>query len=503
MITLGKVNMEDKKTPDKVNPGSAEPLVQDSQVSGQQEQITPQGQGGATSVFQPSEGQEIEVPIPKVSILHRIPKIFIVLLVILGLLAILAFVVLQFTGNGGIELFGKRGKLTWWGLTDNRLTIQPLIEEYQKENPKVEITYVAQSTKDYRERLTNALARGDGPDIFQFHNSWVPMFANELDSLPSSVMSQTEFADTYYPVISSDLTTKEGIVGIPLGFDAITLYINEDIFAAAGRTHPTKWDEVRQLAKELTSTDMRAIKQSGLALGITDNVDHWQEVLALMMMQEGVSLVTPSGAKAEGVFKFFKVFATEDRVWDGTLPTSTIAFAQGKLAMYFGPSWRVEEINQINPNLRYKTVPLPQLRKEDPAAPDISYATYWVEGVWKRSTNKALAWDFLKFLSTKDSLEKLYQNREKTRVIGRPYPRVDMTEKLIEHPIIGSIVLLAPNARSWYLADATNDGVTGINSKIGQYYQDALESSLGIKKTLEALATGITQTLTLFGIGVR
>ena len=479
----------------------------DSQESGQQasDQKVPAAEP-KTTVFQPPAGEQLRAPLPKRSFL-KVPKFLIPVVVLIVLLLVMIYVLLNLKSNG-MKIFGKKGEIAWWGFWEGS-TVQPLIEEYQTQNPKITINYTVQSTEDYRERLTNALARGTGPDIFRIHNTWVPMFVGELETLPSSVMSASEFSQTFYPVIASDLTTSGGIVGIPLGFDAITLYVNEDIFAAAGKTPPKTWDEVRRLAINLTSKDKEgAIIQSGIALGRTDNVDHWQEILGLMMIQNGVNPAKPSGRLAEDALVFYSLFSSVDKVWNRSLPPSTTAFAKEKVAMYFGPSRRATEINRINPNLRYKTILLPQLRKDDPSEPDISYATYWVESVWRRSASKDIAWDFLQFLSTKESLIKLYENTEKTHLIGEPYPRIDMSDLLLEHPIVGSVIALAPNARSWYLAGHTDDGPTGINSQMSALFKEALgiiSTGRGgtAEKALGALAVGIAKALGQYGITVR
>lgn len=390
-------------------------------------------------------------------------------------------------------------ELTWWGLWEDENIIAPLITEYQTKNPKVKIKYVKQSPRDYRERLTSAFAKGRGPDIFRFHNTWVPMFRNDLATVPASIYNAADFSKIFYPIFSSDLTLGTGIVGIPLEYDALTLYINEDIFNKAGKTPPATWDDLRNLAKELTiKNDQNVITQSGVALGRVENVDHWPEILALMMLQNGVDLSKPTGKQAEDALTFFTIFSSIDGVWDATLPPSTAAFAGGKLAMYFGPSWRSFEISLANPNLKFKTVPLPQLPKDSLTEPDVSYATYWAEGVWSRSSNKSAAWDFLEFLSSKDSLTKLYQNASKVRDFGEPYPRTEMGNLLISHPILGSIIKQAPGAASWYLASRTFDGPTGINSLLARYFEDAVAavgSGKPANKALESVAQGVSQVL--------
>jgi len=301
-------------------------------------------------------------------------------------------------------------EITWWGLWEDESTILPIINDYQTKNPNIKIKYVAQSKEDYRERLTNAIAKGTAPDIFRFHNSWIPMFRSDLDKIPADVYSASDFSSTFYPVAVSDLTNGTSLLGIPLEFDALTLYINEDIFEKSGKQVPSTWNDLRKTARELTIKDERGnIIQSGVALGRTENVDHWPEVLGLMMLQNGADLMRPTGKLAEDALEFYTIFSKIDGVWDATLPSSTVAFSSGKVAMYFGPSWRSFEIRLQNPNLRFKTVAVPQLPKTSANEPDVNYATYWVEGVWSKSKSKQEAWKFLKYLSEKENLQQFYQ----------------------------------------------------------------------------------------------
>lgn len=440
------------------------------------------------------------VPPPK----KRVPKLLIFAGIGLVLVAIILLVIKLTTGSKG----GASGQIIWWGLWDDPAVVTPLITEYQASHPGVKITYVKQSQQDYRERLTNALAKGTGPDIFTIHNSWVPMFKSDLDSLPATVMNPADYVKTFYRTASSDLSSGNSIVGIPLGYDALALYINEDIFNSAGKTPPATWDDLRSVAKALTiKNDKGEITQSGVALGRTENVDHWQEILALMMIQNNVDLGNPTGKNAEGALTYFTHFSSVDGVWDATLPPSTQSFAAGKLAMYIGPSWRYFEIKQANPNLKFKTVPIPQLPKDSPNQPDITYATYWAQGVWAKSPNKAAAWSFLAFLSSQDSLQKMYQNAVSVRGLGEAYPRIDMAPLLKDHPILGSIIREAPGAQSWYLASRTFDGPTGINSQLSNYFGDAVnavtDNKASVTQALATCAQGVAQVLAQYRLTVK
>lgn len=432
------------------------------------------------------------------------PKILIILLVlILGLAAIFFLVTRLMSGGAGTQA----AELTWWGLWEEEATVAPIIADYEAQNPGVTVKYVKQSKEDYRERLASALASGQGPDIFTMHNTWVPMFANSLSPIPSSVMSAQTFAEKYYPVMVSDLTRGSSIVGLPTGYDGLGLFINDEIFTTYGKNPPTTWNQLRDLASEMTIRESGVIKQSGVALGNAKNVDHWPEILALLMIQNGVDLKEPTGDLAEQVVTFYTQFQNTDQVWDETLPSSTLAFAGGKLAMMIAPSWRVHEVKQINPSLNFRVIPVPQLEKLSPDEPDITYASYWVSSVSSRSKSSAQAWSFVNFISSRETLEKLYAQARNIRAFGQPYPLVEMRNLISDDPFVGGIISYAGNARSWYLASRTWDGQTGINSKLNKYFEDAINSltaragaSQQIKGALDTVSLGVNQVLSEYGL---
>lgn len=398
----------------------------------------------------------------------------------------------------------KEVTLVYWGLWESKSVTESIIAEFQKENPHIKIDYSQQYHKDYRERLQSALAQGRGPDTFRFHNTWLPMFKNELASVPPDVFDSTNFEATFYPVVREDLRLGVNYYGIPLMFDCLSLFINDEIFKSAGKSPPKSWDELRKTAIELTVYDSAGkIKTAGVALGETANIDHWSDILALMMLQNGANLENPAactqGAEGEiclgaDALTFYTLFSTTDRVWDKTLPPSTYAFATGKVAMILAPSWRVFNIKEINPGLQFEIVSVPQL-----PGTKISWASYWVEGVSKKSQHQEEAWKFLKFLSKKETMQKLYSEAAKTRLFGEIPSRVDMADLYQSDPYVAPFLEQAPYAQSWYLASRTWDN--GINEKMIKYFEDAVNSVLEGKTTKEALQTcaqGVSQILSQY-----
>ncbi|MDO8452901.1 MAG: extracellular solute-binding protein [bacterium] len=422
----------------------------------------------------------------------------------LGVVLLLGLIIL-----GVQKIFGGKGKnenvtLTYWGLADEASTMAPLIAKFETENPLVKINYIKQSSQDYRERLLNSLSKGSGPDIFRFHNTWVPMFSNHLSTIPPEILDTQAYQKDFYPVASQDLRRGAGLAGIPLEIDGIAMYVNLDIFEAEKKLVPATWDELRRVAGELTQRDKDGqITRAGVALGRTDNVDHWQDILGLMLLQNGADPANPNTTLGQDALAFFTVFSATDRVWDETLPSSTQAFANGKTAIYFGPSWRAGGLKLANPNLRFKVVPMPQLPKSTPTQPNVNYANYWAEGVWSKSKGQTEAWKFLKYLSSQEVLSARYQFMSAAGLNGEPYSRTDMATQIIEDPYLGAYVQQGNSYKSWYMASSTFDGSTGLNSRLSAVYAKAVATALDNRTPEEALtpvAAEVGQILAGYGV---
>ncbi len=442
----------------------------------------------------PPSVKEVKEPIFK----KLIPLVGVIIVIVI-LYLVITKVILPLFNRGGGSGGGsdQEASLTYWGLWESENVMSSLIADFQKANPKIQINYQRQSHKDYRERLQSALAGEEGPDIFRFHNTWLPMLGRSMTPAPKQVAEQLNLQTNFFPVVSQDLVSGGNVYGVPIGFDSLALFYNTNIFNTAGKTPPTTWDDLRRTAMDLTVKDSSGrIQVAGVALGTVGNIDHFSDILGLMMLQNGADLANPTGSLAEDALRFYTIFSTQDKVWDQTLPSSTYAFAIGKVAMIFAPSWRIEEIRNINPNLQFKTYPVPQL-------PDtkVAWATYWAEGVSAKSKNSAAAWKFLQYLSSTEVMAKFYTNASQVRSFGEPYPRVDLASQLASDELMGAFVQQGPYAQSWYMCSRTHDN--GINDKIIKYYEDTINTLLTNSNIAQALSTvsqGVTQVLNQYGI---
>ena len=399
-------------------------------------------------------------------------------------------------GTSGTAATGKAVSLEYWGLWEPTEAIDGVLKDFEAQNSGVTIKYTQQSYRDYRTRLQQAVSSGNGPDIFRFHASWVPMLGQELAQLPSAVMSSNEFAQTFYPVAAEQLQNGGQLVGIPIMYDGLILYYNTDIFETAVVTPPKTWSEVRSLATKLTIKSGDTITRGGVALGNASNVEHFADVIAVLMLQNGADLTKPNSPQTRDALLFYTNFIKTDRVWSDALPSSTVAFARGEVAMMFAPSWRAHEIKALNPDLKFATVPLPQLSDTR-----IGWASYWAEGVSSKSQNKDAAWKFLKYMSSKDVQQKLHAEQSQVRSFGEIYARKDLADQMASNPVASSVVQDAPYAKGFGMSSFTHDA--GLNDQLIQYYRDAVNALLSgtsideVQKTLEQ---GVNQVLKQYGV---
>ncbi|VVA43448.1 Multiple sugar transport system substrate-binding protein [Candidatus Roizmanbacteria bacterium] len=401
----------------------------------------------------------------------------------------------------------KAVNLIYWGLWEDKEVMEPLIAAYQQKYPNVKINYQKMNPQSYREKLVsrsisvgNSQGRIEKPDIFRFHNTWLPEIKDIIAPLPPTVMSGEEFDKTFYPIHKKDLKVGNYYYGLPLEIDGLVLVYNESLFKKAGiSTVPTTWDDITQIVPKLTVKDLSGgLITSGIAMGTASNVDHFSDIFGLLLLQNGGSLNKLDQDEAAGALEIYRKFSEPPQgYWTEEMPGSTTAFVQEKVAIIIVPSWEVLAIKAANPDIDIKVVPVPVV----PGTPLISLASYWVEGVSRFSSNQLEAWKFLKFLTEKENMTKMYEIQSKIRPFGEPYSRVDLAPLLAQDPYLGAVIKQANNFVSLPIISRTMDN--GLNDEIIKYMENAINSTiLGVsyKEALTEAKKGIDQVFTKYNI---
>jgi multiple sugar transport system substrate-binding protein len=456
-----------------------------SQAQPQQQQVLPPSQSNPDSSAPPPK-------IPgRLSGIKSLPllKILLGLVGLVVIAAVLFFVVTRFLGNQKSDI-----ELVFWGLWEDEKTMQTVLSDFERRNPNIKVNYSKEDLEQYRDRLVTRSTQGNGPDVFLFHNTWYPMISEVLLPVPSSVVSKEDFDTNYFDVVKKDLVKNGAIYGIPQNMDTLVMYVNTDMFRSAGVDIPSNWNDFIDTARGLTVKDEEGrIVTSGAALGTASNIEHSPDIVSLLFLQNGVDINNLEGTsdRAIGALNFYTAFSTdENNVWDESMSPSIVAFATGKLGMYFGYSWDYFQIKAANPDINLQIVPVPQL-----AAEPINLASYWAAGANSKGKNQKEALEFLKFLTQKDIQAKLYSEQAKSRPFGQPYARVDLSESLKETVIYPS-VLQAQYADSSPFVDSA--GENGINQELNLYLENAINSindGTSVESAFDTFKQGVAQVL--------
>lgn len=485
-----------------------DPQKQDNQPSegappGDDPAATTDDQQTEDATEQPVEGEETEEgaeepPPPPAGFLGGglWKKILIGVVILIVIIVIVVMLIPRDQGTQEV-------KLEWWGLWEESNAIQSLIIDFQNENPNIEVEYIKRDPADYRELLTARLQNGTGPDIFRYHNSWLPMLENNLLPLSANVITPEQFQEAYYPVMQEDLVQNGAIYGIPMMVDSLALFANPELFEAAGVQVPSNWDDFVKVSKELTVKNANGeIETAGAALGTYNNIKHAPDVISLLFVQQGVEMdrFASSQTNQADALTFYTSFAKGDEsVWDDTLDNSLLAFSRGDLAMYFGYSWDVFEIQKLNENLEFKIYPVPELYGNK-----TTVASYWVEGVSDSSSNQEAALTFMNYLAQPETAEKFYSETAKSRSFGELYARQDLRENLREVPLAYPFLSQLDDASSTFFASDTHDGETGLNSMMNTYLGTAVNSMLydseSAETAVEKLNNGVQQVFKKYDI---
>jgi len=397
-------------------------------------------------------------------------------------------------------------KLEVWGLFDDSDVFSEIFETYTKINPNIsKVEYRKFTPETYKKDLLEALASGQGPDIFLISSTWLPGFLDKTLPAPEAVLNEQRFRNNFVDVAINDFLYQGRVYAVPLTVDSLGLYYNKDLFNEAGITAPPQnWEEFIADCKKLSKVSSDGqILQSAVAMGTAYNINRSTDVLGLLMLQNQTQMVDLNSLQAtfdrsvgrngvtvfpgENSLKFYTQFAKSGGdnpySWNPQMHYSIDAFSEGNLAMMFNYSWHRDTIAAKSPKLNFEVAPVPQLSGN----PAVDYANYWGFAVAKNKkisssnvSNQALvpitdeirvaeSWKLLNYLTTRPEKSlgqaatvagikntiatdfdpaKIY-----LQMTRKPSGRKDLIEIQKNDPKIGVFANQNLIAKSWYQID--------------------------------------------------
>ena len=290
---------------------------------------------------------------------------------------------------GGVILFATQKarnsivnvELVAWGLVDEASFSKMLLQintGFGNPAERLHIRYVEKDPVLFDTEILEAIADGRAPDIVILSQDYIVKYINRLALIPYQIYTSRLFSDSFIEG-SEMFKFGNGIIALPLTADPLVMYWNRDIFNSFGTPlSPKYWEEFPDLTKKFTvKDDTLRVEQSFVALGEYNNIDHAKDIISLLSLQRGDTImslsdsgrVTPTSNSIiwQKVLSFYTSFSDPSREtysWNRSLPSSKEFFLLGKSAIYFGYASEAKELKRKNPNLNFDMAAIPQFKDQ-------------------------------------------------------------------------------------------------------------------------------------------
>jgi len=271
-----------------------------------------------------------------------------------------------------------------WGATElhflsvargepRRQAILAAIADFEKAHPDVKVVLSEIPFDQYFQKVAIALASGSGIDVFDVDSPLVASYGSQGALLPLDKYYTRENVEDFIKV-ERDIATYQGkMMTAPMGSTSVGLFVNVDLFKAAGvplpGTDPDKrltWDQVVQLAKKVQVEKNGVAEVWGFAF---QQYDRPYQLLPLLQSNSAAAL-SPDGKTVNSFLnspaaleaaRFYGDLFTRQRV----SPREQVPnlFYTGKLAMYLAPSYEANTLKTQYPNVKWIVAPHPYFKK--------------------------------------------------------------------------------------------------------------------------------------------
>jgi ABC-type glycerol-3-phosphate transport system substrate-binding protein len=306
------------------------------------------------------------------------PNFQLILVIVFIVAAIVGILVFSGAIPIGGDTAGSQGTVILWGTVPSGL-ISEALDEFNKANPAFVVKYEQKSSDTFDNDLLEALASGQGPDLFFLPDNLAYHYANKIFKIPYTSYSVSTFKNTFAGGGEVFLTSG-GILAFPMSIDPLVMYYNRSILDANNIVYPpTYWEDLANQVPILTKKDESGkITESAVALGHVGNVAHAKEILATLFMQAGNPITQEQDGRyvsaldasvgsynLPSILKFYTDFAdpaSPAYSWNRSLPNSDADFSGENLAYYFGYASELESFVNKNPNQNFFVAPMPQIK---------------------------------------------------------------------------------------------------------------------------------------------
>ena len=308
---------------------------------------------------------------------------------------------LALAGCGGGKGAGGKEVVVFWQFFPAE-QIGPVLEEFKKQNPDVDVRMEQLTWQSGLEKITAATAAGNVPDLCELGSTWFPRFAAQ-GALVDWTDSTAAMAKD---MILADMTRVNGrSYGLPWAVGTRALFWNKTLFARAGvdtSEAPASWDDLLAASRKVN-------KLGGGIAGYGANAGERYVLFKKFMPYawgNGGQLLTADGTASafdspENVqaLEFYLALAKAGRV--DRQDQLDEAFMQGKLGAEISGAWLFRKIPKQAPDLSYGVALVPHPVGD--RGTHASFAGGEILCSFKASKNPSGALKLARFLASRDA----------------------------------------------------------------------------------------------------
>jgi len=310
-----------------------------------------------------------------------------------------------------MTIFAAQKEISLWtAYAENVPVYEKLAEEYIKENPDVEIKVEQFPARSMQEKIAITLPAGTASDIIEEGGPEMCAYiaAGFISRPPAWVEDFVE--ESVYDFMKPVFYIDGEIWGLPSFVGLKYLYINKKMLEEADLIGaPQTVEQMIEYAKKMTKYDKSGnVTRSGLSLRLSGGgygiAEKWY--MKALAPYGGRPLIETAPGKYCGAFdteesqksvQLYLDLLYKYKVDSYTTEKDIEAFTKEETAMFQREGFVIGHLATYNPDLEYIVSALPG---------DVYRGTLVVENtlfVNEASKHKEIAWDFVKFLSSKDS----------------------------------------------------------------------------------------------------
>jgi multiple sugar transport system substrate-binding protein len=388
------------------------------------------------------------------------------------------------SSSGGVV---QLGMLTGFTGPDQP-SYQALITEFNATHPKIHVTMTVEPWATIGQKLPEAWATGQGPDLATPSSDPGSIFNyiktnSALPLSPAVGTGDNQIDSAAFPsAVAAAFTDNGKLYAVPANMATLVLYYNKDMFTAAGITAaPATEDDFIADAKKLTVTTGGKVSQYGLSLADNNTIQMWP----ILQWMSGGDIIDSnncadinSPASVSALTQWSQLVSQNhiSPIGQAGADADTL-FSSKKAAMEINGPWAAAGFTSAGVNLGIAQVPVG-------SAGPVTLASTVPLMIERTTKHAAEAEQFLAWYTGKTAQTKFSQ------ISGFPPARTDLGDAFASNPVVSEFAAALPHARL-YLAGQSS--ASAIDSDIYVPLIQQITRGANVQTSTDAAAAAINK----------